>query len=370
MKKAHRKSKSPIMRRTSRVYLNDLNAGKAQTVRDFLHLCHDATQYFIDLFWQRQDFSAELADLPTVQRGRDRFNITTRLAQALAKQAKETIRSQVEKDHQRKPQLHHWTVTLYYHFVDIQPFAGCHFDVAVQLTGSGAPRMTIPVHATRHLNRKLTDGWQLSKTLRLGMRKGRLFVDFILEKPRPQKKTAGRVVGMDSNYVNGLIFSDGQHIGQELVKDIRQFPKRKKHTHSQIKSRIGQAIKQLDWSSIRVLVIEDLKHVQRGKRGTFPRTHNRRLSHWLYAYIADVLVRYCEEHGVRLERKHPAYTSQYCHICNRWDRRNRRGDRFTCVHCGYTAHADHNAAYNLELLGLAGVYGLRLLQSSRLQSFG
>ncbi|MCI0712704.1 MAG: transposase, partial [Chloroflexi bacterium] len=106
MKKAHRKSKSPIMRRTSRVYLNDLNPGKAEVLRDFLHLCHDATQYFIDLFWQRQDFSAELADLPTVHQGRDRFNITTRLAQALAKQAKETIRSQREKGHKRQPQLH------------------------------------------------------------------------------------------------------------------------------------------------------------------------------------------------------------------------------------------------------------------------
>ena len=36
----------------------------------------------------RQDFSADLADLATVHRGRDRFGITTRLAQALAKQAK------------------------------------------------------------------------------------------------------------------------------------------------------------------------------------------------------------------------------------------------------------------------------------------
>ncbi|MCI0709391.1 MAG: hypothetical protein L0154_04435 [Chloroflexi bacterium] len=158
MKKAHRKSKSPIMRRTARVYLNDLNAGKAAELREFLHLCHDVTQYFIDLFWQRQDFSAELADLPTVHQGRDRFNITTRLAQALAKQAKETIRSQREKGHKGKPQLHTWTVTLYSHFVDIQPFEGRHFDVAVQLIGSGAPRMTIPVHATRHLNRKRADG--------------------------------------------------------------------------------------------------------------------------------------------------------------------------------------------------------------------
>jgi IS605 OrfB family transposase len=357
------------MRRTSRVFLNDLNAGKAETLRSFLHTCHAATQYFVDLFWQRGDFSADLADLQTIHRGRERFALTTRLAQALAKQAKETVRSQIEKDDRRKPQLRNWTVTLYYHFVTIQPFAGAHFDFAVQLIGSGAPRLTLPVHATRHLNRKLADGWRLSRTLRLGWRKGRSFVDFILEKERPAAKEAGRVVGMDSNYVNGLVFSDGQQLGQELVERIRAFPKRKKNTHEEIRSRIGQTIKQLDWSNIRVLCIEDLKHVKRGKRGTFSRTHNRRLSHWLYAYVADVLARHCEERGIRLERKHPAYTSQYCHVCNRWDRRNRSGDRFKCVHCGYTAQADFNSAHNLELLGLAGVYGLRSLQSSKQQSF-
>ena len=78
------------MRRACRIYLDDLNAGKAAALRAFLHLCHDAAQYAIDLFWQRRDFSGQLADLETVHRIRDRFGITTRLAQALAKQAKET----------------------------------------------------------------------------------------------------------------------------------------------------------------------------------------------------------------------------------------------------------------------------------------
>ncbi|MFQ5873194.1 MAG: zinc ribbon domain-containing protein [Dehalococcoidia bacterium] len=142
---------------------------------------------------------------------------------------------------------------------------------------------------------------------------------------------------------------------------IQNFAKRQKHTHAQIKSRIGQVLKQIDFSSMRVLCVEDLKRVKVLKRGTFPRTLNRRLSHWLYAYTAEVLVRRCEEYGVRLERKNPWETSQFCRHCRTWDRRNRKGDRFGCVHCGYSDHADHNAAKNLELLGLAGVYGLRLL---------
>jgi hypothetical protein len=195
VKKAHPKPK--VMRRSSRVYLNDLNPGKAAILREFLHLCHDATQYFIDLFWQRQDFSADLADLDTVHRGRERFGITTRLAQALAKQAKETVRSQRERDKKRKPQLHQWTVTFYSHFVRLEAFEGQHFDLAVVLIGSGGPRLTLPVHATRHLNRKLRDGWQIAKTVRIGLRKGGCLWIFCW-KERPAKKISGQVVGMDS----------------------------------------------------------------------------------------------------------------------------------------------------------------------------
>jgi hypothetical protein len=97
MKKRYHHAPQKMMRRSSRIYLTELNHGKTQTLRDFLCLCHDVTQYFVDLFWQRQDVSAHLADLPTIHRGRARFHITTRLAQALAKQTKECLRSAMQR---------------------------------------------------------------------------------------------------------------------------------------------------------------------------------------------------------------------------------------------------------------------------------
>jgi hypothetical protein len=94
-----------VIKRTARIYLNDLNTGKSQIVRQFLYQCHSVMQYFVDLFWQRQDFSGKLADLPTVHKARVRFGITTRLGQALAKQASECVRSQHKREKKRKPQL-------------------------------------------------------------------------------------------------------------------------------------------------------------------------------------------------------------------------------------------------------------------------
>jgi len=353
-----------MMRRTSRVYLNELNAGKARRVREFLHLCRDVIAYYVEMFWRAKDFSAELAPLATVHRACERFSITTRLSQALAKQAKEMVRS-AHAQGKRKPQVRRHTLTLYSHFVRIEPFRGS-FDWAVKLIGSGAPRMIIPVPSTSHLNKLLADGWQMSKTIRLGRdRKGRLFIDFILEKPRPPLKTEGQIVGMDSNYKGGLVFSDGQRVAQMLYALIQSFAPREKHTHAEITSLLGRELKRVDLSTIRVLCVEDLKWVRRHTRGKFPRALNRRLSHWLYATIIDLLARACEERGIRLARKNPAYTSMTCSVCGTCDRRSRVGDQFSCCHCGFSCDADLNAARNLVRLGEAGVYGLRSLPSWR-----
>lgn len=73
------------------------------------------------------------------------------------------------------------------------PFRGKHFDWAVKLIGSGAPRLVIPVPSTKPINQRLADGWQMSKTIRLGIRKdGRLWIDFIFEKERPVLREQGR----------------------------------------------------------------------------------------------------------------------------------------------------------------------------------
>jgi IS605 OrfB family transposase len=140
---------------------------------------------------------------------------------------------------------------------------------------------------------------------------------------------------------------------QDILKDIE----------------IGAAFKQIDFSQIKTVVVEDLKKVKHDKRGTFSRAFNRRLSHWLYKYSEALLQRKCEELGIEVIRKNPWKTSQFCRQCFRWDRRNRKGDKFLCVNCGHVEHADFNASKNLELLGLLGFYGIHDLQNSKCQSF-
>lgn len=54
------------------------------------------------------------------------------------------------------------------------------------------------------------------------------------------------------------------------------------------------------------------------------------------------------ERGGTLVKVNPAYTSQTCSDCGTIDKQSRESQaRFVCRHCGFRAHADHNAAINI-----------------------
>lgn len=95
-----------------------------------------------------------------------------------------------------------------------------------------------------------------------------------------------------------------------------------------------------------VLVFEDL-HMpppQKGKiRG---RALRRRISLWQHGLIRECVACKAQEHGMMVAKVDPRYTSKNCSRCGLRGKRHRH--LFTCPHCGHTAHADVNAAYNIR----------------------
>ena len=66
------------------------------------------------------------------------------------------------------------------------------------------------------------------------------------------------------------------------------------------------------------------------------------------AHIPKQLAWGAAKRGIRARKVKSAYSSQECHRCHYVARENRPNQQtFCCVVCGYTKHADGNAAENL-----------------------
>lgn len=342
--------------------MSPLNKGKLGEVHQFMETYQNCVNYFIARLWSEQKFNGRYLDKEYVESAKQRFDLTARLIQCAAKQAFEIVKSQRKKSkrQQRMPRFRELNANLDSRFWEITDRQNSFEWLKLQ---SGFT-FYLPFRKTRVWNKWANKGFTLSKSIRLLLKKDKLFLEFFFEKEAPELKVAGRVEGLDLGYVNLAVCSTGQIIGREINSFIKGFAKREKHTHKQMEQKAFQELKKLDLSNIKMLTIENLKSVKSKTRGMFSRKHNRRLSHWLYARVTKWLEQRCEEAGVQLVRVSPWKTSQFCRFCGKWDRRNRRGNEFKCVHCGYEEQADTNASQNLKLLGLAGVYSLGSLKTS------
>ena len=356
--------KKKMMRRAVKV-TSPLNKGKIQSqVLPFMKHYQKIVIYFIIFFWSHNIFYGLFGGKIAIESAKKKFpGVTVRLLQCAAKQALENVKSQRKKPKWKRnmPRMRRYVAVLDQR---IWKFSKMATSFSWLVIGLKNPYFYLPFKRTGHLNVWIEQGWNLSKSIRLKYdpRTLTVSIDFIVEKIPPPKHKKGSILGGDQGYSDLLRTSDGQVIGENIKAIIEGFAKRQKHTSIQAKQQAFHALKALNLSNVKLLVLEDLNSVKAGKRGKFSRTLNRRLSHWLYAKVRNWLEQYCEMQGIKVMLVNPAYTSQYCPFCNNWNKRNRKGKVFKCRTCGSTEDADTHASKNMELLGLAGLYSIRLLK--------
>src|SRR6185295_15087011 len=85
------------------------------------------------------------------------------------------------------------------------------------------------------------------------------------------------------------------------------------------------------------------------------------LHHWARCYFANRLQLLGKENGVRVIGVSPYQTSVTCSKCGCVDKESRSSRLFQCTACGFTAHADYNAAINIERKGTESIRNGRFL---------
>jgi len=244
-------------------------------------------------------------------------------------------------------------------FVTIEDGRGS-FDLVVRLSGlHRGHRLTLPTKRTAIINKWM---YKPSAMLIQGCALSEKNIVVWVQLPDLPARKAGKILAVDVGINKLLVDSDGKQYGKGF-KSIRDKINRRvpgsrgrRRAYRERDNFIGSTLNQLPWQQLRVLGVEDLKDLKRGKKKNRNKTFRRAVAPWTYRRVLVRAGHKARENRVRLLAYLPAYTSQECPCCGKVDRTNRRGEKFLCVGCGHVADADHVGAQNglartLRLMG-------------------
>ena len=133
---------------------------------------------------------------------------------------------------------------------------------------------------------------------------------------------------------------------------------------------ISKQIVQIALDTNRSIAVEDLTGIR--SRIRFAKDQRARMSGWSFAQLLLFLAYKARKAGVFLETVYAAYTSQTCSRCGHCAKKNRPSQAvFRCTACGYSVHADINAAQNIAAKAAVNrlkVSAATALENSRIRS--
>jgi putative transposase len=364
------------MIRSSKVSLRFSRDGKLDQLQNFVSEYQRVVSIFIDLLWGMEKIPA-LLPKPIISQVNTW--LSARAIQCAGKQASGIVRGTRKKQRQRlwmiqkltedgkfkkaralqkiyddtsisKPAVDSVKPELDARFIRVDLDNATTFDGWVTISSIGNRlKLNIPFKRTKHFNKLFASG-----EIKAGIRLSKESMTFMFELPECPEKQSGNTVGIDIGQTTLLSCSNGEashknNHGHDLSTITTVMSRKKKGSRafercvSHRTNYINWSVNQFNFSGIRRINIEGIKHLRRGKRTS------RRLSHWVYTDIFDKLESRCAEQGVLVNKVNPTYTSQRCSECAWTCKSNRNGKRFKCGECGHTQDSDLNASRNIAL---------------------
>jgi putative transposase len=214
-------------------------------------------------------------------------------------------------------------------------------------------------------------------------RDGTFLLAITVDAPEPTPTESNEFLGVDLGIIQLATTSDGEflnysagpkhgHVNQVRARYSRFRQKlQKKGTKSAkrlLKKRSGRekrfskdvnhclskAVVSTAKGTGRGIALEDLTHIRSRVNGS--QRHRRVLHTWSFFQLRAFIAYKAALAGVRVIYVNPAYTSQTCSACGHREKANRKSQsKFLCRSCGFSAHADVNAAVNIRARSRAAV---------------
>jgi putative transposase len=138
---------------------------------------------------------------------------------------------------------------------------------------------------------------------------------------------------------------------------LRKRSRREKRFACDINHCLSKALVSTAKGTARGIALEDLNGIRARivTRRTVVGKRQRRVLHsWAFRQVRAFIAYKATLAGVHVVLVNPAYTSQTCSHCGHCAKASRRSQaKFLCVACGFSAHADLNAAENIRRAALS-----------------
>jgi IS605 OrfB family transposase len=232
-----------------------------------------------------------------------------------------------------------------------------------QITLTGLHKRHKEILSIPDYYKSIFESW-VCKSGTLSYINGQFYINLVFETNSPEQ-VQGNVVGIDRGLYNLATLSDGTNMSGSAIRSVQRkylYNRRKLQAKGTPSARrllrkmsgkekrfsrdVNHVItKKLSCLPYSVFVLEDLSSIRTQRRG---RKMNKWIASWPFFQFEDFLTYKTENLGKKIEYVDAHYTSRKCSRCGNRSRHNRYKSRFHCSVCGYTNHADINAAINIR----------------------
>lgn len=225
-----------------------------------------------------------------------------------------------------------------------------NFDYVLKVSGLAKRKpIVVPFKSHKRLN------YWLSKPgarLLQGCILSEAWATLWIEIPNLPRKS-GRTLAVDIGFNKLFVDSDGVTYGRATKKICTRVRRARPGSRGRLRAArarsdyINRITKQLPWETLGVLGVENLKNLKLGKRLNRGKAFRKAIAPWIYRQAVARIRCLAQENRVRLVVVDPRNTSRTCPRCRAVAKENRRGEKFLCIRCNYSADADYVGAQNI-----------------------